>query len=87
MAAGRDFIWVLLQEVFKQMIVCFLKMINIQDFLSLKNIQAYMEKGILVVRVWNLFMILMKQRNLILDEIPLLYQKCFSLWLSDHKQI
>lgn len=41
-----------------------------------------MEKGILVVRfekIGTRFMILTKQRNLILDGIPLLYQKCLHL--------
>lgn len=45
MAAGRKFIWVLLQLVFKQMIFFFYY--KYPGFcLSLKNVQACIEKGI-----------------------------------------
>lgn len=43
MTAGREFVWVRLQSVFKQMII----------FLSKKYPQAYVEKDILVLRGWE----------------------------------
>lgn len=46
MAAGREFIWVLLQLVFKQMMIFFFYYKYPRFCLSLKNVQACLEKGI-----------------------------------------
>lgn len=84
MAARREFIWVLLQLVFKQIIF---KIINIQDFFIIKTYPGLYREGYFGEKVGNLLMILTKQSNLMHDGIPVLYQNCFHLWLSDHKQI
>lgn len=59
-----------------------------QDFFFIiKTYPGLYKEGYLGEKVGNLVMILTKQSNLIHDGIPVLYQNCLHLWLSDHKQI